>query len=76
MQNIQLPDAYAQFWGIPEKEDFKRCFRLGSLEIDIEKELHKIYWVMQVALEKYIYRSEEIRIGLPMRLHLRPQPIL
>lgn len=76
MKNTQLSDVYAQFWESPEKEDFKRCFRLGSLETDVEIELHKMYWVTQVVLKKYTYKSEETRIGPAMWLHLRPQSIL
>ena len=49
---------------------------MGSLEADVEIELHKVYWVMWIALEKYTYRSEEARIGPTMWSHLRPQPIL
>lgn len=60
----------------PEKEDFERYFRLGSLETDVEIELNKIYWVTGVPLEKYTYRSKETRIGPAMWLHLKPQPIL
>lgn len=71
-----ISDVFAQFGGSPEKEDLKKCFRLGSLEADVEIELHKVYWVMWITLKKYTYRNEEAKIGPAMWSHLRPQPIL